>query len=130
MPVQPNFKAVSCTSRICKLLHEPRSNSRNGWGDSVSAKFIHGSLYVLVDPVIRRMAQKFIVEGSDSVDGDCDLLNESEPKKPCEVEKHRVKCKALMVLRLTCEELEETATSQLFRTVLPYVVLGILAKYS
>ena len=50
------------------------------------------------------------------MDGDCDLLDESKPEKPYEVEKEGEECKAMMVQRLICKELEETATSQLFRT--------------
>lgn len=45
-----------------------------------------------------------------------DLLDESDAEKPHEVEKHREMCRALMALRLTCKELEEIATRQLFRT--------------
>ena len=45
-----------------------------------------------------------------------DLLDESEPRKPCDLRKHREMCKTLMALRLTCKELEEVATRQLFRT--------------
>lgn len=45
-----------------------------------------------------------------------DLLDESEPRKPCDLREHREMCKTLMALRLTCKELEEIATRQLFRT--------------
>lgn len=45
-----------------------------------------------------------------------DLPDESEPRKPCDLRKHREMCKTLMALRLTCKELEEIATRQLFRT--------------
>ena len=60
--------------------------------------------------------QIFIVGGSGSVDGDYDLLDESESEKAYEVEKHRAKCKALIVLRLTYQKFKQTTTSQLFRT--------------
>lgn len=44
------------------------------------------------------------------------LLDECEPEQPYWAEKHREMCRTLMALRLTCRELEEIATSQLFRT--------------
>lgn len=40
------------------------------------------------------------------MDGDCDLLDESKPEKPYEVEKEGEECKAMMVQRLICKELE------------------------
>ena len=72
--------------------------------------------------------QILIVGGSDSVDGNCDLLDESESTKSYEMEKHREKCKALMVLRLTCKKLEQTTTSQLFRTFCLTLFLEFLAN--
>lgn len=45
-----------------------------------------------------------------------ELLDEADAKKGHDVEKHREMCRALMALRLTCKELEEVATRQLFRT--------------
>lgn len=44
------------------------------------------------------------------------LLDECEPEKPYWAEKHREMCETLMAIRLTCKELEEIATRQLFRT--------------
>lgn len=44
------------------------------------------------------------------------LLDECEPEMPYWAEKHREMCSTLMALRLTCRELEEIATGQLFRT--------------
>lgn len=89
---------------------------------SMKDKIIHGSLYVLVDPVIR---QKPTVGENSSVDDDCDLLDESEPEKPCEVEKHQDKCKETMVLGLTCKKLEEIAAVSY---ALPSVALGTLVE--
>lgn len=44
------------------------------------------------------------------------LLDECEPEKPYWAEKHREMGETLMAIRLTCKELEEIATRQLFRT--------------
>lgn len=46
-----------------------------------------------------------------------DLLDESGAEMPLEIDKHRKLCKALMALRLTCKELGDIATRQLFRTL-------------
>lgn len=47
-----------------------------------------------------------------------DLLDESDVELPLEIDdKHRKMCKALMALRLTCKELGNIATPQLFRTL-------------
>lgn len=46
-----------------------------------------------------------------------DLLDESDVEMPLEIDKHRKMCKALMALRLTCKELGDIATRQLFRTL-------------
>lgn len=43
-------------------------------------------------------------------------LDECEPEMPYWAEKHREMCRTLMSLRLTCRELEEIATGQLFQT--------------
>lgn len=45
-----------------------------------------------------------------------DLLDESSPETPHDVEKHREMSRSLMALRLTCKKLEAIATRQLFRT--------------
>ncbi len=44
------------------------------------------------------------------------LLDESKPKKPHQVAKHKEMCKVLIALRLTCRKFEEIASRPLFRT--------------
>lgn len=44
------------------------------------------------------------------------LFDESKPKKPHRVAKHKAMCKTLMTLRLTCREFEQIASRPLFRT--------------
>lgn len=117
MAVQLKFKAFSMTYRICKRSCTCTSRGVFSGVDgaiSICQDYPWISVRTCV-PCHTSYGQKLTVGGNDSVDDDCDLLDESEPEKPCEAEKHQERCEAKMVLGLTCKELEETATCQLFR---------------
>lgn len=45
-----------------------------------------------------------------------DCLDESDPEKPFEFDKHREMCRAMMALRLTCRSLDKIAIRHLFHT--------------